>query len=209
MTIFVCSKHAGFSQHIDNALHGAGVIRHLSSVSLLPKAEPGDVYLFHLASFTAQETDAFIPNAIAGPAAVAIADDAPAVSGLLSASESGARAYFNSFMAPQHYVQLLRLLQAGGSWFPPALLAEVFALARAGDVQSRDSAAELGKLTARERELAEFVAEGRANKEIARVCKISERTVKAHLTSIYEKLGVKDRKGLMALLSYRPASTSH
>jgi len=209
MTIYVCSRSSAFARHISNALGESGAIRQFSSVNLLPPAELGDVYILHLSSLAEQEVDAFIPNAIAGPAMVAIADDAPAVSGLLSASESDARAYFNSFMAPQHYVQLLRLLQAGGSWFPPALLAEVFALARAGDVQSRDSAAELGKLTARERELAEFVAEGRANKEIARVCKISERTVKAHLTSIYEKLGVKDRKGLMALLSYRPASASH
>jgi DNA-binding NarL/FixJ family response regulator len=208
MTIFVCAKHTEFFRHVDKVLGEVAAVRHIASVSLLPAIEPGDVCIFHLASFAPQDVDAFVRASSAAPAVLAIADDTPAVAGLLSATELGAKAYFNSYMATQHYLQLLRLLQAGGSWFPPALLSDVFNLARAGDVQSRDSAAELEKLTSRERELAEFVADGLANKEIALACNISERTVKAHLTNIYEKLGVKDRKGLMALLSYRPVSAS-
>ncbi len=206
MTIYVCSRSSAFARHISNALGESGAIRQFSSVNLLPPAALGDVYILHLSSLAEQEVSAVTAAKLA---VVAVADDAPAVSGLLAASENGAKAYFNSYMAPQHYAQLLRLLEAGGSWFPPALLGEVFALARAGDTQSRESAAELEKLTPRERELAEFVADGRSNKDIALECNISERTVKAHLTSIYEKLGISDRKGLMILLSHRPALTPH
>ena len=48
-------------------------------------------------------------------------------------------------------------------------------------------------LTARESEVLALVAEGLANKQIARQLNISEKTVKAHLTSIFTTLGVTDR----------------
>jgi DNA-binding NarL/FixJ family response regulator len=48
-------------------------------------------------------------------------------------------------------------------------------------------------LSAREREVIALVAEGLPNKQIARKLDISEKTVKAHLTSIYQEIGVTDR----------------
>ena len=48
-------------------------------------------------------------------------------------------------------------------------------------------------LTPRESEVAEMAAKGASNQEIAASCGISERTVKAHLSAIFEKLGVVDR----------------
>jgi two-component system nitrate/nitrite response regulator NarP len=52
------------------------------------------------------------------------------------------------------------------------------------------------KLTEREVEVAQFVAQGLRNKEIAARAKISEGTVKMHLHNIYEKLGVGSRTEL-------------
>lgn len=49
------------------------------------------------------------------------------------------------------------------------------------------------KLTDREREVLALVARGMANKQIGRALGISERTVKAHLTSIFARIGVADR----------------
>jgi DNA-binding NarL/FixJ family response regulator len=48
-------------------------------------------------------------------------------------------------------------------------------------------------LTPREREVLELVAEGLANKNIARRLGISDRTVKSHLTSVFQAIGVVDR----------------
>jgi DNA-binding NarL/FixJ family response regulator len=48
-------------------------------------------------------------------------------------------------------------------------------------------------LTAREREVLELVRDGLANKQIARRLGISERTVKAHLGSVFNAIGVSDR----------------
>jgi DNA-binding NarL/FixJ family response regulator len=48
-------------------------------------------------------------------------------------------------------------------------------------------------LTVREQEVLSLVREGLANKQIGRKLGISERTVKAHLTSIFQRLDVQDR----------------
>lgn len=59
----------------------------------------------------------------------------------------------------------------------------------------------LAALTQREREVALCVARGESNKEIARKLDLAERTIKAHLTGIFEKLGVRDRLRLALLLN--------
>ena len=49
------------------------------------------------------------------------------------------------------------------------------------------------ELTPRETEVLRLVRQGLANKQIARRLGISERTVKAHLTSVFARIGVSDR----------------
>ena len=51
--------------------------------------------------------------------------------------------------------------------------------------------------------MAELVGSGASNKDIARELSISDRTVKAHLTSIFEKLKVRDRLALVLKMSDR------
>jgi DNA-binding CsgD family transcriptional regulator len=55
------------------------------------------------------------------------------------------------------------------------------------------AAGPLGALTAREREIAELVAAGRTNREVADQLVLSPRTIEAHLRNIYGKLGVRSR----------------
>jgi two-component system nitrate/nitrite response regulator NarL len=62
----------------------------------------------------------------------------------------------------------------------------------------------LSALTTREMQIAQAVAEGRGNREIARQLGITEQTVKNHLTSIFEKVGVASRLQLaLAILRER------
>ena len=51
----------------------------------------------------------------------------------------------------------------------------------------------LDALTGREREVLAEIAKGRSNREIARALAVSEKTVKAHVSSVLAKLGVQDR----------------
>jgi len=63
-----------------------------------------------------------------------------------------------------------------------------------------DPAAPAGEaLTPREREVLQLVVEGYANKQLARRLGIAEKTVKTHVSSILQKLGVPDRTAAAVL----------
>jgi len=63
---------------------------------------------------------------------------------------------------------------------------------------------ELARLTAREREVLRALASGARTSEIAEQLDIAERTVKAHLASIYQKLGVESRTAAVAVALQKP-----
>ena len=81
-------------------------------------------------------------------------------------------------------------------------------LAASGTVSLRDAldAAWRRAVSAREAEVAQAVAAGKSNREVAEQLFISERTVKAHLGAVFEKLGVRDRLQLALRLSGRAAT---
>ena len=62
-----------------------------------------------------------------------------------------------------------------------------------------------GPLTAREREIVELVAQGKANRQIAEELFISEKTVSRHLANVYVKLGVGSRTAAAAWWHERAA----
>jgi DNA-binding NarL/FixJ family response regulator len=82
-------------------------------------------------------------------------------------------------------IDALRRLADGETVIDPTIVARLFARKRRADP--------LDKLTEREREVLALVRDGLANKQIARRLGIAERTVKAHLTSVFQRLGVTDR----------------
>jgi len=59
----------------------------------------------------------------------------------------------------------------------------------------------LNRLTQREYDIALHVARGESNKAIAESCSITERTVKAHLSEVFQKLGITDRLNLALIIS--------
>jgi DNA-binding NarL/FixJ family response regulator len=60
----------------------------------------------------------------------------------------------------------------------------------------------IGALTGREREVLAQIAQGRSNREIARLLQVSEKTIKTHVSAVLAKLGVQDRTQA-ALLAVR------
>ena len=79
----------------------------------------------------------------------------------------------------------------------PALMARLLRALGARLTRAAPRADVLDGLSAREREVAEAVAQGLSNKEIALRLALTERTVKAHLAAVFDKLGVRDRLQLV------------
>lgn len=123
----------------------------------------------------------------------------------LAVLEAGAVGYTNALAVPEVLHQVAAVVEHGGLWVGPALLQRLIASMATRSTQINNS--HLDKLSAREREVALAVAGGASNKEVARRLEISERTVKAHLTAAFERLGVRDRLQLSLLINGTPQSS--
>jgi DNA-binding NarL/FixJ family response regulator len=107
------------------------------------------------------------------------------------ALRAGARGLVLKDAAPEVLLQAIRSVAAGALWFDPRVLAAP----RAAAAPAR--ATELGQLTPREREIVSLVAEGLRNEEVGRRLGITEKTVRNHLTAVFQKLGVSGRLELV------------
>jgi len=118
---------------------------------------------------------------------------------------AGASGYCHGYAPVASLEQVLGVVDAGEIWMGRSLVQRLLRL-----VDERAAAAVPWKsdlLTIRETMVARRAARGESNADIARALGISERTVKAHLSSIFDKLGVSDRLQL-ALLMHGIASTA-
>jgi DNA-binding NarL/FixJ family response regulator len=107
---------------------------------------------------------------------------------LLPAVRAGAAAYVLKDIQPPELVQAIRTVHGGDSLLHPAAAARVMA-ELAADGERRAGAT----LTPREREVLGLIARGMPNKVIARELRVSEKTVKTHVSNLLGKLGLTDR----------------
>ncbi len=98
------------------------------------------------------------------------------------ALENGAQGYLLKDCSTADLLAAIRKINAGGTHVSERAAARLAERAMAG-----------GPLSPREIEVLKQIAEGKSNKEIAALLFISEGTVKTHVVSIHEKLGVGDR----------------
>lgn len=114
---------------------------------------------------------------------------------------AGATGYVLKDISQEDLIRNIKVVHSGGSYIQPSLARKVLHdLASLGhakpQVTSRSSA--IRELSEREIEVLQLVAEGKSNKEVANELTISEKTVKAHLRSIFRKLEVGDRAQAVA-----------
>ena len=103
---------------------------------------------------------------------------------ILSALDAGAIGYLLKDAEPDEVIRGVRAAAHGESPLAPKAARELLG--------SRSSAP-ASQLTDREREVLRLVTRGLPNKLIARELGISEKTVKAHLTAVFQRIGVTDR----------------
>lgn len=113
----------------------------------------------------------------------------------------GARGYCHVAAAPAQLRLVANTVKNGGFWLPASLMRRVMTSAGSlvGQISTRKSVS-MDELTKRERQVAQAVTDGLSNREIAERLSISERTVKARLTSVFQKMDVRDRVQLALLL---------
>lgn len=166
---------------------------------LAPSDDANQLYLLHISGMELECYEWLLKHVSGKPIRVGVCSDLPNIREMLECVRLGAKAYCNSHMAALHYQQMLQLVENGQSWFPPDMLDETFSLAQQASSPSRNQE-QLQLLTAREKDIALAVGEGKSNRQIADLFDISEPTVKSHLTNIFKKLDLKDRVGLVLYL---------
>ena len=114
-------------------------------------------------------------------------DDDEYVLGLLDA---GAAGYLLKSARGRDLVGAIRAIKAGESVLHPNIIARL--LKRATVTPVKENKAQ-GLLSEREAEVLRLVALGMSNKEVAEELFLSQRTIKAHLTSVFNKLNVASR----------------
>jgi DNA-binding NarL/FixJ family response regulator len=107
---------------------------------------------------------------------------------VMVAMRAGAAGFLYKDVDPDALMRALRSVHDGHTVLAPeAARALLRTPHRSGAVAGLDA------LTAREREVLAQLAEGRSNRQIARLLQMSEKTVKTHVSSVLAKLGVADR----------------
>ena len=158
-----------------------------------------DTYWIHAPAGDAAKAHVGTIRVLAPRAPCVVLADIPEDLGALECFAAGARGYCNSHADARVLKLVADVVMRGGLWVGDSLLQRmVQGVARlapvpASAVPAAPAGGELAALSRREREVAEAVAAGASNKDVARQLGITERTVKAHLSTIFDKLGVKDR----------------
>ena len=119
---------------------------------------------------------------------------------MLRGLQLGARGYLLKDTDRETLLNTIRVAARGESLFKPEVVQRVLAAQAALPHQEPTKpVADSIQLTSRELEVLKAAASGERNKEIAVHLNISARTVKAHLTSVYNKLGVDSRAAAVAI----------
>ena len=111
-------------------------------------------------------------------------------------TEEGAAGYLIKQTAANDLLKAIREAQKGNAFFSPSISRRLLekcreAFVRGGPVRKRGS-----RLTSREAEVLQLIAEGQANKQIASELAISIKTVEKHRQQVMNKLNIHDVAGL-------------
>ncbi len=113
--------------------------------------------------------------------------------------DAGAAGIIAKSVEPGMFVKCARKVFQGEVWAPKAEMARLSGMSSGGKRPVRPA----DTLTRREKTIISYLTQGWRNREIARQLSITEQTVKNHLRSIYDKVGVSDRLELVLYAIHR------
>ncbi len=136
-----------------------------------------------MATLTLKETRPNLRIIVVGPA---VEDEA-----ILKAVAFGAKGYVDAAASPADFAQAIRTVSQGSVWAPRRVLS--LFIERVSQSPGRLFPGARTAFTTREKEVLELLVGGRSNKEIGAALSIEERTVKAHVSKLMRKNGVRNR----------------
>lgn len=199
---------------------GGGVVRcsELEGVAKLLEGAATRLVVIDVGDSSIAAHDAKILAELVKQARVLLGGQAFSVDGELSALAVGVAGCCSPSLSAAELSTVVEVVLKGGIWVSrdalPILLGRLqgLAVARIQPISEKSDGRCFEKgwsqLTPREREIASRVARGETNKVIARHLDISDATIKAHLTSVFQKLKVSGRLQLALLLSGRETPSS-
>ena len=131
-----------------------------------------------------------------------MAQDAPPRVAMLTASEAdddlmqaiklGAMGYILKGVGAEELVDLVREMHAGRSYVSPGLAGRLLVAMRRRDPVAKEPNP-MDDLSKREEDILKLVAQGKSNREVGEALELQEKTVKHYMTSILQKLQVRNR----------------
>ena len=112
---------------------------------------------------------------------------------VIASIQAGARAYCSKDVNPEMFAEIVLSVIQGALWFDPKIADIVFAQLNNMSRILNDNLIEEFNLTYREKEVLEYMCDGLTNGEISKILDVSVNTVKVHVSSIIQKMGVEDR----------------
>lgn len=180
--------------------------------SLTEKLSGSEILLLHYSSLSEADSKLIFsfkkhnPNLI-----LIVCTDLPNESEGISVLQSGANGYTNTYVTGSLLDEVVKAVLRGDIWAGPELLQKLLKRlllappVADSKVDTAESVDLFEGLSSREHDVLSVLVTGASNKEIARELDITERTVKAHLSSIFQKTGVSDRVSLVVMASKLPA----
>ncbi len=126
---------------------------------------------------------------------------------IVAAIQAGAAAWIRKDESVEHLLEVLRGAARGQTWLPVAEKANVLSLLIHQQDSSSDGELAPARLTRRERQVLDCLADGAGRSEVAQRLHISVNTVRTHMQNIMTKLGV--HSTLEAITMVRRRSQSH
>ncbi len=196
-TVLIISDNKELVTLWSSALMGAYTIFSMSRSDAYPKSDATiiDTYIIDHDPFFLSKTDTKLsPILLIGP-------EWPEEK-QISAIVHGAAGYCGESEPPKLLLKAIECILKGDIWMQrhlvPKVIGSLVQIKNTPDQKGEskktaESVEKLKALSKRERDVADMIRTGENNKRIASAMNISERTVKAHLTSIFKKLNIPDR----------------
>ncbi|WP_420554295.1 helix-turn-helix domain-containing protein [Neptuniibacter marinus] len=176
------------------------------------KLANGGLLLMHLSSVNDIESQLVFSYKKNNPKSILIVcTDTPNEEEGVEVLQLGANGYTNTYVTGSLLLEVVKTVLRGDIWAGPELLQKLLRRllrnlpASNSKVDTAESVDCFDGLSSREQEVLSVLVTGASNKEIARELDITERTVKAHLSSIFQKTGLSDRVSLVLLASKSPS----